>query len=76
MPPPGLSTLEHSALEEHATNQSSSSSPEPLLPVQLLQLPPPPPPPQLAPQPTIIISTPEHNEVQTEDLSYAPDLQA
>lgn len=73
MPPPGLSTLGHSALEEHATDQSSfSSSPEPPLPVQLLQ----PPPPQLAPQPTIIISTPEHKEVQTDDLSYTPDLQA
>ncbi|XP_062394322.1 syntabulin isoform X2 [Sardina pilchardus] len=69
MPQPGLSTLGHSDLEEHATDQSSS--PEPPLPVLLLQ-----PPPQAPQSTTIILSTAEHKEVQTEDLAYTPDLQA
>ncbi|XP_041963356.1 syntabulin isoform X1 [Alosa sapidissima] len=68
MPQPELSTLGHSDLEEHTIDQSSS--PEPPLPVLLLQ-----PPPQ-APQATIILCKAEHKEVQTEDLGYTPDLQA
>ncbi|XP_031432387.1 syntabulin isoform X2 [Clupea harengus] len=64
LPPPGVSMLGHSSLEAHSTDQSSS--PEPPLPAPLLAPPP---------QPTIILSTPEHKEVQTEDLSYTPDLQ-
>ncbi|XP_063054750.1 syntabulin isoform X2 [Engraulis encrasicolus] len=79
--PPGLSTLGHSGLEEDpstttAADQSSccsSFSLEPPLPAQLL--PPQSPPPQS--QPTIVLqSTSEHKAVQTEDLSYTPDLQA
>lgn len=66
LPPPGLSTLEHSALDEQSLDHSSS--PELALPE--LSLTPPPPPPT-----TIILSTLEHKEVQTEDLSYTPDLQ-
>ncbi|KAL2084621.1 hypothetical protein ACEWY4_020139 [Coilia grayii] len=62
-PPPGLSTLGHSGLEELTT-----SSLEPSLPAQL-------PPPTTSP-PTILLSTAEHKAVQTEDLPYTPDLQA